>query len=94
MQKYAVRFGRSCTKAMAKSLSQLKLLYETLQSAFEDNIDDRHAFYNCLRKAGITRKIWYEKIRTHFQGRTKAHVDSFFVGYLSSKTAFIKAQLE
>ena len=91
MQKYAVHFGRSCTKAMAKSVSQLKLSYETLQSAFEDNIDDRQAFYDCLRKAGITRKIWHEKIRTHFQGRIKAHVDSFFVGYLSSKNSFYKS---
>ena len=56
VQKYAVRFGRSCTKAMAKCLSRLKLAYEDLKSTFDDNIDDRQAFYDCLRKAEITRK--------------------------------------
>lgn len=72
IQKYAVQFGRSCTKAMAKRLSQLKLPYEMLQSTFEDNFDDRQAFYGYLRKAGITRKVWREKIWTHFQGRRPA----------------------
>ena len=67
VQQYAVRFGRSCTKAMAKCLSRLNMTYEMLKSAFEDNVDDRQAFYDFLRGAGITRKAWCEKIWNHFR---------------------------
>ena len=66
MQKYTVHFGRSCTKAMSKCLSQLELSYDTMKSAFEDNIDDRHAFYDYLRRAGLNRKAWREKLWDHF----------------------------
>ena len=69
MQKYTVHFGRSCTKAMSKRLSQLELSYDTMKSAFEDNIDDRQAFYDYLRRAGLNRKAWREKIWDHFRGR-------------------------
>ena len=37
---------------MAKRLGQLKLPYEVLKSAFEDNMDDIQAFHECLREAG------------------------------------------
>ena len=60
MQKYTVHFGRSCTKVMS---------YDTLKSAFADNVDDRQAFYDYLRGAGINRKAWHEKIWDHFRGR-------------------------
>jgi len=48
MQKYTVHFGRSCTKAMSKCLSQLDLSYDTLKSAFADYIDDHQAFYESV----------------------------------------------
>ena len=71
MQKYTVHFGRSCTKAMSKRLSQLELSYDTMKSAFEDNVDDRQAFYDYLKGAGINRKAWYEIIWDHFCGRKR-----------------------
>ena len=71
MQQYTVHFGRICTKAMLKRLGQLELSYDALKSAFADNIDDRLAFYNHLRSAGINRKGWHEKIWDHFQGRKR-----------------------
>ena len=40
---------------MTKCLSQLKLPYEMLKSAFEDNMENRQAIHNCLCKAEITR---------------------------------------
>ena len=66
MQKYTVHFGRSCTKAMSKCLSQLELSYDTMKSAFEDNTDDRQVFYDYLKGAGINQKAWREKIWDHF----------------------------
>ena len=72
VQEYAVCLGRGCTKAMAKCLSRLKITYEMLKSAFEDNVDDRQAFHDFLRGAGITRKAWCEKIWNHFRGRKPA----------------------
>ena len=68
VQKYVVCFGRICTKAIAKRLGELDLPYDMLKSAFEDNMDDSQAFHECLRKAGITRKGWRDKIWTHFRG--------------------------
>lgn len=62
MQQYTIHFGQNCTKAMSKCFSQLELSYDSLKSAFNDNIDDRQAFYNHLRTAGIKRKAWCEKI--------------------------------
>ena len=52
---------------MAKRLGQLKLPYEVLKSAFEDNMDNIQAFHECLREAGITRKAWRDKIWSHFR---------------------------
>ena len=71
MQQYTIHFGRSCTKAMSKRLSQLKLSYDALKSVFDDNIDNRQAFNKQLHKSGITRKAWCEKMWEHFRSRRK-----------------------
>ena len=72
MQQYTIHFERSCTKAMSKHLSQLKLSYNTLKSVFDDNIDDHQAFNKKLHASGITRKAWCEKIWEHFRSRKPA----------------------
>ena len=51
---------------MSKCLSQLELPYDTMKSAFEDNIDDRQAFYDHLKGAGINRKVWRKEFGITF----------------------------
>ena len=85
VQKYAVHFGQGCIKAMAKSLIQLKLSYKMLQSAFEDSIDHRQAFYKSWNHQESLSWENLDPVKDEGQHR------SFFVGCLSSKMAFIKA---
>ena len=88
MQQYTIHFGRSCTKAMSKRLSQLKLSYDTLKSVFDDNIDNRQGFNEQLHTSAITRKAWCEKIWEHFRSRRKP---TYSLVSLLIQTAFIKA---
>ena len=75
---------------MAKCLSRLKISYEMLKSAFEDNVDDSQAFHDFLHGAGITRKAWCEKSGTIFEDENQR--SSLCI--VLTQTAFLKPPLK
>ena len=65
-QQFVTHMGRECSRTMALRLNERDLTYDKLRDIFDNCNAEETSFHDHLRKAGVTRKAWRNKLWLHF----------------------------